>query len=152
VVIRGGRGFIGGSLYFGSAMTLVNQGTIAADVGSTTLTIQGPNTWSNSGMVHVGSTSKITSTSNYTQLAGGTLAIDLGGTATSQYGQLLCPGSTTVTLAGLLKVNLVGGFMLSPGDTFDIMTFASRAGDFTEFMLPPLMTAVPGATKYQVTR
>lgn len=66
----------------------------------------------------------------YTQLAGGTLAVELAGlTAGTGFDQLQVTG--TAALAGTLSVSLLNGFQPAPSDTFEIMTFASVSGDFT---------------------
>ncbi len=63
---------------------------------------------------------------NYTQAAAGALNIDLDGT--SQFGQLAVSG--TATLDGTLNVSLSNTYTPNSGDSFKILTFASRSGDF----------------------
>ena len=85
----------------------------------------------NAGEINPGGagTGPLAITGNYTQLASGVLNIDLGGlTAGSQFDQLAVTG--TATLDGTLNVDLIGGFTPSPGDTFQIMTYASSTGTF----------------------
>jgi len=73
---------------------------------------------------------------NYTQQAAGTLAIDIAGTSPSQYDRLSVVAATAasgggtagggvVSLAGLLQINPINGFISQPGDTFDILTAAT---------------------------
>jgi hypothetical protein len=38
----------------------------------------------------------------------------------------------TATLAGVLNVSLINGFVPLPGDTFMVMTYASRTGTFLD--------------------
>jgi uncharacterized repeat protein (TIGR01451 family) len=72
---------------------------------------------------------------NYTQTGSGTLQIELAGTTpTSQYDQLLVSG--TATLDGTLDVTLIGFYIPSGGDTYDVLTFASKSGDFAVKGLP----------------
>jgi hypothetical protein len=74
-------------------------------------------------------TSILTITGNYTQTAAGVLGIDIGGlVAGTGYDQLQING--LATLDGTLNVQLVGGFVPQPGDTFRILTFGSLSGDF----------------------
>ena len=49
--IRGNTGTIGGSRYFGAAMTLVNQGLISAEVSGKTLAVAATS-FTNSGTSH----------------------------------------------------------------------------------------------------
>ena len=79
---------------------------------------------------------------NYTQGAGGSLDIDLGGSATpgTSYDQLVVTGAAS--LAGTLNVDLVNGFAPSMSDTFQVLTFASRTGDFATKNLPATFTAI----------
>jgi hypothetical protein len=60
--------------------------------------------------------------------SGGTVAIDIGGTLTSQFGSVMVSGAAT--LSGTLNLNLVNGFTPTLGNTFQVMTFDSRAGQF----------------------
>ncbi|HEU5203704.1 MAG TPA: Ig-like domain-containing protein, partial [Candidatus Limnocylindrales bacterium] len=58
----------------------------------------------------------------------GALDVGLGGTAAGQFDRIQVTGAAT--LGGALNVSLVGGFLPVIGDTFEILTFASRTGDF----------------------
>jgi hypothetical protein len=65
----------------------------------------------------------------YTQGGGGTFSVEIGGlTTNTDFDVLQVTGAAT--LAGTLRVSLVNGFIPSPGDTFQIMTFGSHTGDF----------------------
>jgi hypothetical protein len=86
-------------------------------------TVQG--TFLNAGVLEIGGTVSIQG--NYTQTAGAALDIDIGGPST--YGTLTVSG--TATLAGILNVALVNGFMPAPGESFTILTFGARSGDFS---------------------
>ena len=58
------------------------------------------------------------------------LKFDLAGLAPSTgYGSLTTPG--TVRLNGTLSVRLASGFLPKLGDTFTVMNFGSRVGDFS---------------------
>ncbi len=55
------------------------------------------------------------------------LNIEIGGTSPGTgYDQLVITG--TATLGGTLNVSLINGFTPASGDTFQILTFASRGG------------------------
>jgi hypothetical protein len=83
----------------------------------------------NAGQVSPGTSPGIlTIQGNYTQTAAGVLNVELGGTAAGQFDQLNVSG--TASLDGSLNVSLVNGFIPSPGDGFQVLTFASRTGDF----------------------
>jgi len=64
----------------------------------------------------------------FDQGAGGSLSIELAGTALGQHDQLSIGGDAL--LGGTLNVALVNGFQPQPGDRFTVLTFASAVGDF----------------------
>ncbi|HYC60119.1 MAG TPA: hypothetical protein VEK79_11200 [Thermoanaerobaculia bacterium] len=116
-------GNMGGSSVALNGGTLSGNGTITADVtNGATLS---PGT----------SPGAITISGNYTQTNAGTLAIDLGGTTpATQYDQLNVTG--TATLNGTLNVAFFGGYIPTGGETYDVLNFASRSGDFAVKTLP----------------
>ena len=62
---------------------------------------------------------------------GGTVEIEIGGgTPGTQYDRIA--GSSSATLGGNLNVTLIGGFTPANGNTFDVVTFTSSSGTFTE--------------------
>jgi hypothetical protein len=66
---------------------------------------------------------------NYTQGAAGTLNIEIGGaTVCTQFDRLAVSGAAT--LDGTINVTLINGFNPPAGQSFQVMTFASRAGTF----------------------
>jgi hypothetical protein len=73
-------------------------------------------------------TGTITVTGVYTQGFAATLAIQLGGTGAGQFDVLAVGGAAT--LNGTLAVSLVNGFALANNQSFPVLTYASRAGDF----------------------
>jgi uncharacterized repeat protein (TIGR01451 family) len=108
-------GLLKGSGNIGTSVN--NSGTLDPGVGPTT------------GIINV--------TGNYTQTAGGTLHIDLGGAAMGQFDQLNVTG--TANLAGNLNVANAGAFSAAAGNTFTILQFGSLTGDFTHpYTLPPV--------------
>jgi hypothetical protein len=82
----------------------------------------------NSGTLTIGASSMLTVTGNYTQSLNGTLEVELG-PASSQFGQLNV--TDHATLAGTLDTTLVAPYHPNPGDTFQVLIFDSRTGDFT---------------------
>ncbi|NCO36038.1 MAG: hypothetical protein AUJ92_17565 [Armatimonadetes bacterium CG2_30_59_28] len=116
--------------------TLLNGGNIAS---SNPINIRGGNL-SGTGTVtgdvvssaHVapgGSAGALTILGNYTQNTAGYLDIQLGGTVPgSEYDQLIVSGRAN--LDGDLDVSALGTYLPNDGDTFLILTFASRNGDF----------------------
>jgi hypothetical protein len=94
----------------------------------------------NSGMVSPGGDGTagiLTINGTFTQTDAGTLRIDLGGTdASTQYDQLRV--TDNVILGGSLVVNLIGGFSPADGQTFQILTFASKTRDFNTRSFPDL--------------
>jgi hypothetical protein len=70
-------------------------------------------------------------TGSYTQSHSGRFAAEIGGlTAGTQFDRLAISGAAT--LDGRIEATLVNGFTPNVGDSFDVMAFASRTGDFTD--------------------
>jgi parallel beta-helix repeat protein len=61
--------------------------------------------------------------------SGSTLAIDLAGTSAQQRDLLAITGNAN--LAGTLRVAALNGFVPLPGQSFNVITFASHSGDLT---------------------
>jgi hypothetical protein len=138
MTIRGGVGTIG------SNGTIVNQGLIEADQPGT-ITISGNQGWTNtgtlrastgdlrttdigthSGIIEVGAGRTLTASNGFTQSGAGTLSLDIGGS--TSFGTVAVTG--VATLAGTLEIQLTDGFDPAIGETFTVMTFTSRSGDF----------------------
>ena len=62
----------------------------------------------------------------YTQTAAGALSVEIGGAATTQFDRLNVSGAAS--LAGALDVSLIDGFVPTLGQSFEVMTYASRNG------------------------
>jgi len=74
---------------------------------------------------------------DYTQQAGGTLKIELGGLAQgTEYDFLKVTGA--LSLGGTLEVVLYGGFNPQYGNTFDLLDWGSLSGTFATVNLPSL--------------
>ena len=122
---------------------LSGSGTITGDVVNGGGTVQ-------PGGVGVAGTLSITGT--YSQGASATLAIELGGTATTQIDRLLVSGAATFN--GNLDVALIAGFAPATGQEFNVGTYASRTGTLTgpdrftqdyraaELVLQPILPAL----------
>jgi hypothetical protein len=91
---------------------------------------------SNSGTVEV-VLGTLTVNGTYTQTADGVLTVHLAGTAAgTQYGRLQVNGAAR--LDGTLNVLLDDGFSPVEGNTFRVLTFNSRSGDFATKNFPDL--------------
>ena len=83
----------------------------------------------NSGTVAPGdSAGVIVIDGNYAQRADGALLIEIAGPAAGQFDALAVGGAAA--LDGALEVSLSGGYLPAVGETFEILTFAGRAGTF----------------------
>ncbi len=149
ITVQGGSGTVGG--YY-SADSVVNDGTIQADLSGGTITVEGSavaflnsgtvnaslgainiSTGSagtvNSGTLSAGPTGTLAITGPYTQSAAGTLNEVIGGATTGLYGKTSISG--TASLGGSLDVNLINGYTPQQGASFPILTFASETGNFS---------------------
>jgi hypothetical protein len=78
---------------------------------------------------------------DYTQMAAGSLNVELGGTTPgSQYDQLDVSG--TATLGGTLNVATIGSFSPAFGNTLQVMTFTSSSGNFATYTAPSLASGL----------
>ena len=102
--------------------TLQGNGTIAGNV-------------QNGGVIQPGTSTGpgiLTVTGNYSQFAGGALNLNIGGlTAGSLFDQLAVGGSAT--LGGTVNVSLASGYTPNIADSYQVVTFASRSGDFQTY-------------------
>lgn len=103
--------------------TLAGDGTVSTAV--TNASIVAPGT----------STGVLTMNSGYTQTAPGLLKIEIGGTTPgSSYDRLVVGG--VATLNGTLSIEFVNGFVPTIGQSFTVMTYGSRVGDFASLDVP----------------
>ena len=75
--------------------------------------------------------------SGFTHFAGGSVAIEMGGTAAGQFGRITINGSAHSTplrvaaaLPGTLNLSAVNGFDPGIGSTFNVLTYTSHTGQF----------------------
>jgi filamentous hemagglutinin family protein len=160
VNVNGGTlGFSGGYTDGGGALVL-GGGTVNAPASGLTFntgrlsgvgTVNGNLT--NNGTLNVGlSPGTLSVIGNYTQGAGGVLNIELGGTTQGvNYDLLQVAGAAN--LGGSLVVSLFGPFVPTGGNTFDVITYASRTGNFAGMVAPapPALSGVPNASFYRLT-
>lgn len=156
-----------GTMYFIAAFTqtagstTLNGGNIDGAIsfffdggtlgGVGTITTTG-NVFNNGAIVSPGLTpGTLNITGNYIQTAGGSLNIELGGfTPGTQFDVLAITGSAT--LGGTLNVLSLSSFSPGAGVSFQVMTFASRTGDFATKtglnIATPALIGLPQATSY----
>ncbi|HJQ99253.1 MAG TPA: hypothetical protein VJ826_13150, partial [Candidatus Polarisedimenticolaceae bacterium] len=106
--------------------TLAGTGTVSANV-----------VVSGTGALSPGlSAGTLALTGTYTQQApNGAFNVEIGGTTPgTQHDRANVTGTTT--LAGVLNVSLINGFVPLPGDTFTILTYPSRTGTFATVNFP----------------
>ena len=104
----------------------------------------------NRGAVQPGdSPGTLTVIGDYTQDASGIFAVELGGLSLGQFGKLAIEGVDS--LAGQIDVSLVNAFDLASGDSFDIMSFLSEAGDFSSFTFDGVACSSGGTDKWDCT-
>ena len=101
-------------------------GAVLVEAGTMQLSITGG--FANGGNVSIKSGGLVSVTGNYSQAASSSLSLDIGGTATTQFGRMTVTGAAT--LDGTLNVSLVNGFTPALNDRFRFMTHASRTGAF----------------------
>jgi VCBS repeat-containing protein len=111
-----------------STQTLNIQGGTLGGVGTVTANVNNAGGQVNPG----GSPGILTITGNHTQGASGALNIEIGGlTVGSQFDRLQISGAAT--LNGTLNISLINSFVPSEGDSFQVLTFGSRSGDFATY-------------------
>ena len=67
-------------------------------------------------------------TGNFTQAAGGSLAIQVNGLAAAEHGRMTVTGTTN--LAGNLTIERLPAYTPTVGDTIEVMTYAAATGTF----------------------
>jgi hypothetical protein len=128
-----------GTVALSGNLFLINGSTAAASRlavnGGATLggkgTVGGPVTVNSGGALAPGDGGPgALVTGGLTVKSGGTVRMEVGGKAAgSGYDRLNVSG--TASLAGTLAVSVVNGFQPAAGNTYQVLTFASRSGDFT---------------------
>jgi hypothetical protein len=135
--------FFAGAAQFNNAGLLVKNGSGTSMIGFDL---------NNAGTLHIANTGTLQVAGNFGQSAFGSLQIDIGGTAAGSFGQLNVNGAAS--LDGNLTVQLVGGFIPSLGDSFQILTFGTRGDPPTDFAsenLPAGLSPVYGPNSLSLT-
>jgi len=123
---------VSGGAMLRSSQPISLQGGILGGTGTVNASVQNTGAEVSPGMP-VGT---LTVTGNYTQSAGGTLRIELGGpTPGTEHDQLAVTG--TASLGGALVVELIDGFVPGVAQSFTILTAGSVTGTFATVTLPP---------------
>ncbi len=104
------------------------EGTVISDLADRIVTLSGSSV-SVEGNLRTGAGSSIEFGSDYVLASTAELDVDIGGTATTDFGRFTS-ASGDATLGGTLDIALVNAFSPLFGNTFEIMTFATRAGTF----------------------
>jgi uncharacterized repeat protein (TIGR01451 family) len=127
-----------------SAPNLTNQGILRGN-GTYAKNV------TSSGTVEPGlSPGLLTIDGNYTQAAGGTLAIEVGGLGAGEFDRLNVTG--TAMLAGELEAVPLTGFVPVTGVGIDVVTAAQRAGEFdTVTSSPALAGSLVPEARYDAT-
>ena len=105
---------------------------------------------------HIGESGPATlKVSTYAMASGGSLDIDLTNDPTPGTGHDRLNVTGTVTLGGTLNVARPDGVCIAPDQTFEIMTMASRGGDFAvknglDLGNGRILSAVPAPTNYRL--
>ncbi|MBL1217555.1 MAG: hypothetical protein D8M59_08665 [Planctomycetes bacterium] len=79
---------------------------------------------------------KLIITGNYDQASAATLHMEAAGRSAGEYDVLAVSGHATFD--GALDLEAIDGFEPQPGDRFEVMTYSSHTGQFSEYDLPPL--------------
>jgi uncharacterized repeat protein (TIGR01451 family) len=125
----GSTNLLGGSISSPSAIalsggTLTGNGTVSAAVNNS------------NGIVAPGNPSTagtLTITGAYSQGVNAGMTLKIGGT--SNY-DIVDATASGVTLGGTLTVSLFNAFTPTSGNTFDVLRFSTRSGDFANYFLP----------------
>jgi hypothetical protein len=127
---------------------VTNIGTLTVAAGSGTATITNL-AFTNSGTIKITSGTLFAGNPGYHQISGGALVLAITGTKPgSQFGQLQVGG--LATLAGALRVSTAGGFVPKHGQSFAVVLFRTRSGQFSSKAGTPSFTVAYGATAAKV--
>ncbi|MDB5329637.1 MAG: hypothetical protein JWP03_788, partial [Phycisphaerales bacterium] len=177
ITVSGQTGYLGydPTIGIGSTASIINQGTIQANVSGGTITVNTPgNTFDNlgsviassgalalaaggsgfvnDGSVTAGPTGAINVTGNFTQASTANFNIVLGGATSDLYGHMAVSG--TAAINGGLNISEANGFSPGTGNLFKVLTFASESGQFANYnglTLPAGAALQPGYDPTDVT-
>jgi len=136
-----------------AGLTNLNGGTlkaVSAAIQGGSLTgsgdIDGSLVISNATLAPGNSAGTINVSGNLDLAAGSNLALQLGGLAPVNSDQLNVAGNLTIDPGASLSVSLINGLVLSEGDTFSPLSYASVSGDFGTSSLPENLNTTLGAS------
>ena len=109
-----------------------NNGTVRA--GGGTLRVFG--TWTNHGVLRLGSGPAAQSDADCQQSPTGATVVEISSTAEGGYGKMVVTG--TATLDGVLRVEFEDTFTPSAGQSFTVLQYGSRVGQFATIEAPGL--------------
>ncbi len=131
-------------LFHVTAAPITNEGTLSA-INRGILRIANLAA-PNSGIVSAGAGSSVEFTSTYAQASTGTTRIDISGTAATQFGLVAVTGAAT--LAGTLNVQFASGYTPAVGNTFKVLTYASKTGTFATVQVTGLASGLTVTPQY----
>jgi hypothetical protein len=134
---------------YNTGATVNNQpgGVIQVFTNSTLGRINGAGClFNNAGSVFLSNAPSLLQTDwNYVQSSSGNLGLVIAGTTPgATYSQF---AASSITLNGSLAITLGGGFIPQPTNAFDILTYATRTGQFATTQFPSL----PASSHWQFT-
>ena len=158
VVFAGTGPLLANALNAGATISNQTSGVIQILTNATLGRIYGnsPGFLMNSGSIFLSNAPSLFQTDwNYVQESSGVLGLALAGTNSgTTYSRF---AGNSVTLDGSMAVTLVGGFIPQPPNIFDVLTFATRTGQFATTQFPSLPASShwqfsynPGALELQV--
>ena len=130
-----------------TAAPITNEGTLSA-VNRGILRINNLAA-PNSGIVSAAADSKVEFTGAFAQSAVGTTRVIIGGTANTQFGQVVVTG--TATLAGTFDVQFAAGFVPVTGNRFQVLNYGSRTGVFDAIRVTGLANGLIVTPEYNGT-
>ncbi len=135
IFANGGTFTLAGDIPFGSyntsgavGVTINNSGTLNKTVGTGASAFDTNWVVNNTGTIDIIS-GTLQFAQNYTQTGTGALTLKLAGTGAGQFSRLTT--SAQANLAGTLNINYGIGYTPANADTYQILSFGSRSGDFT---------------------
>jgi hypothetical protein len=122
----------GEQIYLDGA-SCINSGTLESRNGGG-LNVYSSNVQQNAGTIDAGTGSNVQFHGALSGASSGTITIEIGGPSPSQYGLVIFDGAAN--LGGTLNIVLVGGFVPSSGQTFQVMTWSSESGTLSTINNP----------------
>ena len=126
----GGSTILAGGTLSSTTSTVTISGGVLGGTGTVEGNVNNPSVQVSPGTIDSAGT--LTIQGNYTQGAGGSLNIALGGLGAGVgYDQLAVTG--TASLGGTINISTINGYVPAVGTSFQVLTFASKTGDFQTY-------------------